>query len=195
MKIFISLFLFIKMPETNKRGRGKYLAEFVYGGIDGSVTTFAVVAGAIGASLGSAVILILGFANLFADGFSMAVSNYLLVKSEKELHYRKKYFKYLGHDHGKNPLKTAAATFLSFLLVGFAPLLFFILALIFPSLESKQFLYSIILTALAFIFIGFVKGEIVGKNRIKSSIETLLIGGFAALLAYIVGYLLKGLVG
>ena len=44
-----------------------YLGEFVYGAIDGAVTTFAVVAGATGANLPSTVILILGFANLFAD--------------------------------------------------------------------------------------------------------------------------------
>jgi len=54
----------------------KYLSEFVYGGTDGAVTTFAVVAGVMGASLSSAIVLILGFANLFADGFSMAVSDY-----------------------------------------------------------------------------------------------------------------------
>ncbi len=58
-----------------------YLGEFVYGGIDGSVTTFAVVAGSIGAGLDSSVILILGFANLLADGFSMSVGAYLSAKS------------------------------------------------------------------------------------------------------------------
>lgn len=66
-----------------------YLAEFVYGGIDGSVTTFAVVAGASGAGFDSSVILILGFANLIADGFSMSVGCYLSNKSEME-HYEKK---------------------------------------------------------------------------------------------------------
>lgn len=62
----------------------KYLSEIVYGGIDGSVTTFAVVAGAVGADLGSSVILILGFANLVADGFSMAVGAYLSSKADHE---------------------------------------------------------------------------------------------------------------
>ena len=52
-----------------------YLEEFVYGATDGAVTTFAVVAGVVGASLSPSVVLILGFANLFADGFSMAVGN------------------------------------------------------------------------------------------------------------------------
>jgi VIT1/CCC1 family predicted Fe2+/Mn2+ transporter len=60
----------------------EYLGECVYGGIDGSVTTFAVVAGSAGASLDITIILILGFANLLADGFSMSVGAYLSTKSE-----------------------------------------------------------------------------------------------------------------
>ncbi len=68
----------------------KCLPEFVYGSIDGTVTTFAVVAGAVGANLGSAIILILGFANLFADGFSMAISNFMSKRSEIDI--GKKYF-------------------------------------------------------------------------------------------------------
>jgi VIT1/CCC1 family predicted Fe2+/Mn2+ transporter len=59
-----------------------YLRDFVYGAIDGAVTTFAVVAGARGANLGDSVIVILGVANLLADGFSMAVSNYLGTRAE-----------------------------------------------------------------------------------------------------------------
>jgi VIT1/CCC1 family predicted Fe2+/Mn2+ transporter len=61
-----------------------YLRDFVYGGIDGAVTTFAVVSGVVGAELSSGVILVLGAANLFADGFSMAASNYLATKTERE---------------------------------------------------------------------------------------------------------------
>jgi VIT1/CCC1 family predicted Fe2+/Mn2+ transporter len=61
-----------------------YLGEFVYGGIDGSVTTFAVVAGATGAELSSAVVLILGFANLLADGLSMSIGAYLSTKAEQQ---------------------------------------------------------------------------------------------------------------
>ena len=60
-----------------------YLAEFIYGGIDGSITTFAVVAGATGASLDSSIIIILGVANLIADGFSMSIGSYLSSRSEK----------------------------------------------------------------------------------------------------------------
>lgn len=83
--------------ESSNRSNGKvnyqdYLGEFVYGGIDGSVTTFAVVAGSAGANLDIAVILILGFANLLADGFAMSVGAYLSTKSEHDnyLKYRRK---------------------------------------------------------------------------------------------------------
>ena len=61
-----------------------YLGEFVYGGIDGCVTTFAVVAGAVGAELSSSIIIILGFANLLADGLSMSIGAYLSTRSEQD---------------------------------------------------------------------------------------------------------------
>lgn len=61
-----------------------YLGDAVLGGIDGCVTTFAVVAGAVGAGFPSAVAIVLGLANLLADGFSMAASNYQASKTERE---------------------------------------------------------------------------------------------------------------
>lgn len=77
----------------------EYLGEFVYGGIDGSVTTFAVVAGSAGANLSSEVVIILGFANLIADGFSMSVGSYLSTKSEKENFDKHKKIEYWEVDH------------------------------------------------------------------------------------------------
>ena len=68
----------------------QYLGEMVYGGLDGIITTFAVVSGVAGAQLGTPVILILGLANLLADGFSMATGAYLSSKSEHE-YYRKEW--------------------------------------------------------------------------------------------------------
>jgi vacuolar iron transporter family protein len=64
--------------------RRSYLRDWVYGGIDGSVTTFAVVAGVVGAHLSPGVILIIGMANVVADGFSMAASNFLGTKAEHD---------------------------------------------------------------------------------------------------------------
>src|SRR4051794_4730013 len=61
-----------------------YLGDFVLGAVDGTVTTFAVVAGAAGADLGGGVAIIMGVANLLADGFSMAVSNYLRTTADRQ---------------------------------------------------------------------------------------------------------------
>ncbi len=64
--------------------RGQHLADAVLGATDGIVTTFAVVAGAAGAHLSSGIVLIMGFANLLGDGFSMAVGNYLGARSQQD---------------------------------------------------------------------------------------------------------------
>ena len=78
--------------EIRKRLRSgpnhSYLRDFIYGAIDGAVTTFAVVSGVAGAGLAGGIIIVLGLANLIADGFSMAASNYLGVKSEREMRDR-----------------------------------------------------------------------------------------------------------
>lgn len=72
---------------SERLGRGpraSYLRDFVYGAIDGTVTTFAVVAGVVGAGLRPVIIVILGVANLLADGFSMAAGNFLATRSERQ---------------------------------------------------------------------------------------------------------------
>ncbi|PIO00513.1 hypothetical protein COT72_01930 [archaeon CG10_big_fil_rev_8_21_14_0_10_43_11] len=73
-----------QIPEEKHTAVGSYIKSAVYGGLDGIVTTFAVVAGVAGASLDASIVLILGFANLIADGISMAVGDYLSTKSERE---------------------------------------------------------------------------------------------------------------
>ena len=172
----------------------RYLPQFVYGGIDGAVTTLAIITGAIGASLGPAIILILGFANLIADGFSMGVSEYLSSQSERDLHRRHKDARRYKVK-ATHSIKNGIATFISFIIIGFIPLFPFVLALFVPQIEPYKFNLSIVFTGLALITVGGVKGIIVHKSRIKSAIQTLVIGGIAAALAFLVGYLLKGLVG
>ena len=63
---------------------GKYIKSTIYGGLDGIITTFAVVAGVAGASLSSGIVLILGLANLLADGLSMAIGDFLSTRAESE---------------------------------------------------------------------------------------------------------------
>ncbi len=75
-----------KGGEPHRSGGGQYIKSFVYGGLDGTITTFAVVAGVAGASLSSNVILILGFANLIADGIAMAFGDILSTRAEQQYH-------------------------------------------------------------------------------------------------------------
>ncbi|HEX8734391.1 MAG TPA: VIT1/CCC1 transporter family protein [Pyrinomonadaceae bacterium] len=74
--------------------RHNYIRDWIYGGIDGAVTTFAVVSGVAGAELSPVIVLILGFANLVADGFSMAASNFLGTRAEQEDYARLKEIEY-----------------------------------------------------------------------------------------------------
>jgi vacuolar iron transporter family protein len=71
-----------RLSDSNKHS---YLGDFVLGAIDGTVTTFAVVAGTVGAQLPNSVAIILGVANLLADGFSMAASNYLGTQADEQI--------------------------------------------------------------------------------------------------------------
>ncbi|MDA1279659.1 MAG: VIT1/CCC1 transporter family protein [Chloroflexi bacterium] len=74
-----------RVSERLEEGTPKsYLKDMVYGGIDGTITTFAVVSGVVGAELAAGIVVILGLANLFADGFSMAISNFLGTRAEQQ---------------------------------------------------------------------------------------------------------------
>ena len=228
--------------EVHGKGRGEYLGDFVLGAIDGCVTTFAVVAGVAGASLSAGIVLIMGFANLFADGFSMAVSNYSSLRSNQEFVekerqreaweienypqgeveeirqiYKKKGFR--GKDlHQavkiitsnkdvwvdtmirdelqltpdiRSPWWAAMATFSAFVIVGFIPLFSYVLAFFILPLEFYTFQLSILLTAVTFFCIGAAKYYVTGKSWWRTGLETLLVGGMAALIAYFVGYILR----
>src|SRR3972149_2607238 len=168
-----------EIEKETKRFERKYLPEFVYGGMDGAITTFAVVSGVLGASLSSIVVLTLGFANIFADGFSTAVAHYFSIKSKNEL----------VKTQEKHPAKGAIVKFFSFFLMGLIPILSFIIAAITtnPAIAQNQFKYSVLLTGLALVIVGWFEGEVTGKHRVQSAAQTLLIGGIAAILAFIVG--------
>jgi len=72
----------------SRRPRTNYLRDWIYGGIDGAVTTLAVVAGVVGAHLPASVVLVLGLASLAADGFAMGASNYSGTKAEQDDYQR-----------------------------------------------------------------------------------------------------------
>lgn len=218
-----------------------YLGEFVYGGIDGSVTTFAVVAGSVGAGLDSVIIIILGFANLLADGFAMSVGAYLSTKSERDNFQKHKKVEYWEVEHmpdaereevreiyrekgfegellekvvevitsdkdrwvdvmmkdelgmikeEKSPFAMGAVTFAAFVLVGLVPLLIYVWDHLF-GFQGNPFIWSCILTAIAFVIIGFLKTYVTETSRFKGVMETLILGALAASVSYLVGDVLE----
>ncbi len=222
-----------------------YLSEFVYGGMDGSVTTFAVVAGAAGADLSSSVVIILGFANLIADGFSMSVGSYLSSNSEQDTYQKHKNVEHWEVDHipesereeirniykakgftgdlleqvvdkitedkdrwvdimmkeelkmmpnTKSPRSMALFTFVSFVMVGFIPLLIYVYEYVSAVKMERTFLIASVLTSLTFIGIGWLKSVVNHTNRIKSIWETFFLGVSAAMIAYFVGNLLESII-
>jgi VIT1/CCC1 family predicted Fe2+/Mn2+ transporter len=176
----------IKKIENNLR-------EFVYGGMDGAVTTFAVVTGAAGANLGVNVILILGYANVLADGFSMAVGSYLSEKSDQDLSVSKGDSKKEDHE---SPLAASIATFLSFIFVGFIPLSMYTIDYVFSlGIETQTLLiYSVALTLAAFIGIGYLRGVITKISRTRAVLESFGLGLAAAIISYGAGNFLERLI-
>lgn len=88
-----------KANRFNFRMNSDYVKSMVYGGLDGIITTFAVVSGVTGGALDFQIVIVLGFSNLLADGLSMAVGDYLSSKSEnefitKEIEQHQSNFKY-----------------------------------------------------------------------------------------------------
>lgn len=166
------------------------LREFVYGGMDGAVTTFAVVTGAAGANLGVRVILILGFANVLADGFSMAVGSYLSEKSEQDLSVHKGESKKEDHD---SPLAASLATFVSFILVGLVPLSVYLIDFMFGlELSHDQLLiYAVTLTLAAFGLIGLLRAKVTKIRKRKAILESLGLGAAAAVISYGAGNILE----
>jgi len=222
----------------------EYIAEFVYGGIDGVITTFAVVAGSAGAELAVPIVLILGFANLIADGFAMSVGSYFSAKSENESYDKHKAVEYWEIENlrekeveeireiyeakgfegdllkqvvdvitsddevwvdtmmkeelkmmkdDRPPWKRGLVTFLAFNLVGFIPLSTYALTVFVDVSSSDLFMLSSFSTAVALAFIGALKGYVTEQSRIKGIIETVFLGGIAAIIAFFVGDILEKL--
>jgi VIT1/CCC1 family predicted Fe2+/Mn2+ transporter len=183
-----------------------YLGEFVYGAIDGTVTTFAVVAAAAGAGLSSPVVIILGIANLIGDGFSMGASSYLSAKSERDLKLRQHAeehaaagSKHVPHDfsHGETPLSDGLVTFGAFVTVGFIPVLSYVADAVLglKTEGSNLFMISAVLTGVTFVTIGLLKAHVTKTGLLRAATETLLLGAIAAGLAYGLGDLLGNALG
>lgn len=168
------------MSPNDKRDAGPaglvraYLPELVYGANDGIVTTFAIVAGIVGASLSPRTILILGFASLFADGISMAASNVLSERSRAK-----------NRPSLRAASRCGAATFIGFVCAGFLPLLAYLL----PPTAVPVFIISIAFAAGTLFAVGAARAFFTDRTALRAGLEMLLIGAGAGAVAYGIGRL------
>lgn len=228
--------------EHKRTAFSQYLREIVYGGNDGIVTTFAVVAGFAGAQkdLSSGAVpvisvLLFGLANLFADAFSMSLGSFLSLRADQDIYKgekakehheilhspeseyhetieiltRKKFSEkdatalatiYRRNPHywtefmmkdelemtnpeGENPALVALFTFVAFVFFGAIPLLPYIL----KSGSTGDFGISVACTALALLLLGLLRAGISKQKPLRGILETLLVGGLSASVAYVVG--------
>jgi VIT1/CCC1 family predicted Fe2+/Mn2+ transporter len=92
-----------------------------------------------------------------------------------------------------NPLRAAASTFAAFVVVGAVPLAVFLWNAAFPAAAiAHAFAWSALLTAVAFFAVGSLKSKVVGQRWWRGGLETLLVGGAAAAVAYLIGLALEG---
>ncbi|MFW6058677.1 MAG: VIT1/CCC1 transporter family protein [Phycisphaeraceae bacterium] len=162
-----------------------YIRDIVYGANDGIVTTFAVVAGVRGADLSVATILILGFANLAADGLSMAAGNYLGIKSEQATKLAGDYEVWPETVHAA---KHGGVTWCSFVSAGLMPLLPFFFGLS----VRDAFALSVGLTGLTMFTVGAMRTFVTGRSAWRNGLEMLLVGGLAGAAAFGAGWLVEG---
>ncbi len=230
----------IRARLANPRGESP-LGDVILGGIDGVVTTFAIIAGSAGGQLSGTTVIILGIANLLADGFSMAVSNYLgtraraqeVEKSRQDEEWQidqfpegereeiRQIFARKGFDKetldeivrvitrdrkvwvdtmmaeelklsetSARPLRAGIMTFFAFAICGSLPMLPFLFGI---DGFDTAFQVSAIVAALTFFALGYTKGLYLGLSRWRSGLQSLLVGGAAAALAYGAGHLLHSL--
>lgn len=222
------------------------LRQIVYGGNDGIVTTFAVVAGFAGAGaegaaqIGTIAVILFGLANLFADATAMGLGEFLSSRSERDVYratrsnelkliktepsseraeiiallgarnvhgtdaetladelmkhpqlladFMMSYEYGMANPEDENPTKNALFTFVSFLIFGVVPLIPYFLS----DPTQAVFIQSVVATALALLALGVLRVLVTGEQPMRSILETLLIGGTCALVAYIVGWLVGG---
>lgn len=161
-----------------------YLRDLIYGAHDGIITTFAVVAGVTGAALAPRTILILGFANLLADGVSMGASNYLSIRSDEAARAAEG-----AEGMEPFPFRHGTATFLAFILAGSLPLLPYL------ALDSRRgFPLAVVATGIALFLVGSLRASVTQLRWLRAGLEVVAVGAVAALLAYGTGWFLGGLV-
>ena len=160
-----------------------YMKDLIYGANDGIVTTLAVVTGVTGAGLEARIVLILGLANLLADGFSMGASNYLSIRSDEAIR----------RADGKLsvepfPLRHGSVTFTAFVLAGAIPLASYLV-----DLGPAAFPTAVSLGLIALFTMGASRAAVSDGGWLRNGTEMLVVGTLAAAVAFMVGALVAPL--
>lgn len=152
-----------------------YVADVVYGTNDGILTTLAVVAGVSGGELSSRAVLIVGIANLFADGLSMGVGNYLSIRARESAREAQSL-----PEQEASPIKHGFATFLAFAIAGALPLGPYLV----PGLAGDRFALAAGLALTAQFGVGALRSLVTTGRWWASGLEMLALGAIVAAVAY-----------
>ena len=161
-----------------------YIRDLVYGASDGIVTTFAVVAGVAGGALSHTAVLIVGAANLAADGLSMAVGNFLSIRANESAREVDNLPEEESH-----PFRHACATFGAFVVAGAVPLVPYML----PAWRTQGLTWSAIATLMALFAVGAARATVTVDRWWAAGLEMLLLGVVVAGVAYGAGALIAAI--
>ena len=154
-----------------------YIGDLVYGANDGILTTFAVVAGVTGGALSATAVIIVGMANLLADGLSMGVGNYLAIRArESALEQRG-----LPEEEAQ-PARHGLATFVAFVVAGSVPLVPYVVPVAFDG-----FIPAAVLAFGALFGVGAARSLVTASRWWISGMEMLGLGVLVAVVAYATG--------
>lgn len=178
----------VHVAPTGVRGTVQhYLRDLVYGANDGIITTFAVVAGVSGGALSERVVLIVGAANLLADGLSMAVGNYLSIRSNESVRRTQGV-----PEEESQPVRHAVATLLAFAGAGALPLAPFLVT---GMTGPQHFAWSCGATLAALFGTGAARASVTDDSWWASGLEMLGLGVVVAAVAYGAGLMIAAMIG
>lgn len=173
----------------------KCVPDFIHGGIDGLVTTFAVINGAIGMGLNLKTVIILGIINILADGFTIAKGKYISAKAEVDIYAME------GKKRLLSPIESAMIIFFSFMVCGLVPIIPLVLKMNndgnvpiksgLGCLNDVYYIMMCVFSLLTLYIMGYFKGVKTFKDPRKSGLEILLMGSGAAFIAVTIGYFLN----
>lgn len=161
-----------------------YVRDVVYGANDGVITTFAVVAGVTGGTLSPVTVLVLGVANLLADGLSMGVGNYLGIRSDERVREAQQL-----PEQEAFPVRHGIATFLAFVAAGAVPLLPYV----FSGVTTDLFATSTVLSLMVLFAVGAARSRVGTGSWWANGLEMLVLGVIVGAVAYYAGAVVSAL--